>query len=314
MEALGRKMVKLCAGLPLAIVVLGGLLATKHTLMLCLVGGFEEEFGKRKGKGHFPEDSRINAERLYHLWIADGIIVDDDRVGDETIMDVAKRYLGAIAQRCMVQVQVETYTQRINYCRIHDLMLELCLSKAEINDFLRIIFLQRETDLANCFSTTSTTTIPKMRRLAIHLNRDVQRVFLPNLETTNQLRSILFCNQGVYLTELNSHFKYFKLLRNLDLEGFCFDKKFVKSIGDLISLRYLSFRRCLIPKWHSSICKLKYLQTLDLRNCHFNSGEEIVLHGMEQLRHLYIQLDLDVKLKFDGLSNFETLGGFDTVL
>ncbi|KAL7161351.1 hypothetical protein ACSBR2_041916 [Camellia fascicularis] len=49
--------------------------------------------------GHFPEDSRIDAERLYHLWIADGIIVDDDRVGDETIMDVAKRYLGALAQR-----------------------------------------------------------------------------------------------------------------------------------------------------------------------------------------------------------------------
>ncbi|KAL7179101.1 hypothetical protein ACSBR1_042476 [Camellia fascicularis] len=133
----------------------------------------------------------------------------------------------------MVQVQVEMYTQRNNYCHIHDLMLELCLSKAEINDFLRIIFLQRETDLANCFSTTSTTTIPKMHRLAIHLNRDVQRVFLPDFETTNQLRSILFCNRGVYLTELNSHFKYFKLLRNLDLEGFCFDKKIVKSIVDI---------------------------------------------------------------------------------
>ncbi|KAL7179080.1 hypothetical protein ACSBR1_042454 [Camellia fascicularis] len=219
----------------------------------------------------------------------------------------------------MVQVEVEEYTQRINYCSIHDLMLELCLSKAKMNDFLGIIHLQRETDLANCFSTTSsTTTASKIRKLAIHLNRDVKRVVLPELETTKHLRSILFCNsRSVYeesSIELNSHLKYFKLLRNLDLEGFKFNEKLVESIGNLISLRYLRFGGCLIPKWHSSICKLKHLQTLDLQFCEFNSGEVIVIHGMEQLRHLYISsnLNLNFKLKFDGLSNLETLGGFNT--
>ncbi|KAF5934476.1 hypothetical protein HYC85_030647 [Camellia sinensis] len=224
MEAIWRKMVKLCAGLPLGIIVLGGLLATKHTLRewevvyqnirshkwsddpiqhdngvsTVLALSYHDLPYQLKPCflyfGHFPEDYRIDAERLYHLWIGDGIIVDDDRVGDETIMDVAKCYLGALAQRCMVQVQVEEYTQRINYCRIHDLMLEL---------------------IANLCSI-----------------------------------------------ELNSHLKYFKLLRNLDLDAFEFDEKSVESIGNLISLRYLSFRGCLIPKWHSSICKLKHLQNL----------------------------------------------------
>ncbi|KAI7985784.1 putative disease resistance protein [Camellia lanceoleosa] len=347
MEALGRKMVKLCAGLPLAIIVLGGLLATKHTLRewemvyqnvrshkwsddliqhdngvskVLALSYYDLPYQLKPCFlyfGHFPEDSKIDAERIYHLWIADGIIVDDDRVGDETIMDVAKRYLGALAQRCMVQVQVEKYTQRINHCRIHDLMLELCLSKAKMNDFLGIIHLQRETDLAACFSTTSTITIPKMRKLAVHLNRDVERVVLRDLETTNQLRSILFCNprcDNKSSIELNSHFKYFKLLRNLDLEGLKFDEKSVESIGNLIRLRYLSLRCCSIPKWHSSICKLKYLETLNLRSCKFNSGEVIVLHGMEQLRHLYISNEHCAKYKFklDGLSNLETLGGFYT--
>ncbi|GMQ10756.1 hypothetical protein CsSME_00053640 [Camellia sinensis var. sinensis] len=346
MEVIGRKMVKLCAGLPLAIIVLGGLLATKHTLREWEVVYQNVRSHKWNDDpiqhdnvvskvlalsyhdlpyqlkpcflyfGHFPEDYGISPERLYHLWIGDGIIVDDDRVGDETIMDVAKRYLGALAQRCMVQVEVEEYTQRINYCRIHDLMLELCLSKAKMNDFLGIIHLQRETDLANCFSTTSTTTAPKIRKLAIHLNRDVKRVVLSELETTKHLKSILFCNsRSVHeesSIELNSHLKYFKLLRNLDLEEFKFDEKSVESIGNLISLRYLRFRGCLIPKWHSSICKLKHLQTLDLQFCKFNSGEVIVIHGMEQLRHLYIPLNFNVKLKFDGLSNLETLGGFNT--
>ncbi|XP_028065153.1 probable disease resistance RPP8-like protein 2 [Camellia sinensis] len=220
----------------------------------------------------------------------------------------------------MVEVHVDMYTQRINYCRIHDLMLDLCLSKAKMNDFLEIIHLQRETDLADCFSTTSTTTTPKIRKLAIHLSRDVERVVFPDLETTKQLRSILLYDPRIHLwplssdekssIELNSHVKYFKLLRNLDLEGFKFDEKSVESVGNLISLRYLSFRSCFIPKWHSSICKLKYLQTLDLQHCEFNPGEVIVLHGMEQLRHLYIPRN--AKFKFDGLSNLETLGGFDT--
>ncbi|CAL5444778.1 unnamed protein product [Camellia sinensis] len=350
MEALGRKMVKLCAGLPLAIIVLGGLLARKHTLRewemvyqnvhshkwnddptqhdngvsTVLALSYHDLPYQLKPCflyfGHFPKDYGINADRLYHLWIADGIIVDDDRVGDETIMDVAKRYLGALAQRCMVEVHVDMYTQRINYCRIHDLMLDLCLSKAKMNDFLEIIHLQRETDLADWFSTTSTTITPKIRKLAIHLSRDVEKVVLPDLETNKQLRSILLYDPRIHLwplssdekssIELNSHVEYFKLLRNLDLEGFKFDEKSVESIGNLISLRDLSFGSCFIPKWHSSICKLKYLQTLDLQHCEFNPGEVIVLHGMEQLRHLYIPRN--AKFKFDGLSNLETLGGFDT--
>ncbi|KAF5934483.1 hypothetical protein HYC85_030654 [Camellia sinensis] len=141
MEAIRRKMVKLCAGLPLAIIVLGGLLATKHTLreweVVCqnvrshkwnddpiqhdnevskvLALSYHDLPYQLKPCflyfGHFPEDYEIDAERLYHLWIAYGIIVDDDRVGDETILDVAKRYLGALAQRCMVQVQVKEYTK-----------------------------------------------------------------------------------------------------------------------------------------------------------------------------------------------------------
>ncbi|KAI7986358.1 Disease resistance RPP8-like protein 3 [Camellia lanceoleosa] len=338
-KALGREMVKLCAGLPLAIIGLGGLLKTTHALReweMVYQNVRSQKWSDIEGVskvlalsyndlpcqlkpcflyfGLFLKDSEIDAERLYHLWLGDGIIVNDDRVGDETIMDVAKRYLGVLAQRCMVQVQVELYTQRI--C-LHDLMLDLCLSKAKMNDFLEIIHLQRETDLADCFSATSTTTTPKIRRLAIHLNRDVKRVVLPDLETTKQLRSILFCNRrrdDESLIELKSHFKGFKLLRNLDLEGFKFGEKSVESIGNLIRLRYLSFRSCFIPKWHSSICKLKYLQTLDLRGCNFNLGEEIVLHAMEGLRHLFISSNLNFRNKFklDGLSNLEIFEGFYT--
>ncbi|CAL5391746.1 unnamed protein product [Camellia sinensis] len=291
MEALGWRMVKLCGGLPLAIIVLGGLLAAKHTLREWEMV-YQNVWSHKWSNDHMQhddgvsKDSVIDAKKLYHLWMVDGILAVDDRMEDETMLDVAERYLGALAQRCMVQVQVEKFTQRIKYCRIHDLMLELCLSKAKINDFIGIVYLQCETDLAYCFSTTPTITT-KIRKLAIHLNMDVEKVVLPDLETTKQV---------------------------LDLERLEFDEKSLESIGNLVSLRYLSLRCCSIPKWHSSICKLKYLQTLDLLDCYFNSGEVIVLHQMERLRHLYISYNsiLRYKFKLDGLSNLETLEGFNT--
>ncbi|PSR98311.1 Disease resistance RPP8-like protein [Actinidia chinensis var. chinensis] len=343
MEALGRQMVKRCGGLPLAIVVLGGLLATKSTSrewdVVCknvkshrwieddvvskvLALSYHDLPYQLKPCflyfSYFPEDYEIRAEKLYYLWMAEGILSTEDRGEEETMMEVAECYLGELAQRCMVQVQVKGATGRIQYCRIHDILRDLCISKAKIRNFLRTIYLQRETDQVDLFSTSTT----RIRRLAIHLSRDVENVVLPVLESTKQLRSILFFTQNPTIDEarggpslqLNSHFKNLKLLRTLDLEGFDFPNISLKAIGELLSLRYLSFRNCTsITNLPQSIFKLRYLETLDLRTS-FESDEVIVLKKMERLRHLYLAYNADFRYQFklDGLSNLETLDGFHT--
>lgn len=79
MEELGKEMTKYYGGLSLAVVVLGGLLATKHTFYewemghrnveSCLRGKGNEQEGKGVSDllalsflslGHFPEDYELN--------------------------------------------------------------------------------------------------------------------------------------------------------------------------------------------------------------------------------------------------------------
>ncbi|RVX02290.1 putative late blight resistance protein-like R1A-3 [Vitis vinifera] len=77
LEELGRKIVAKCKGLPLAIVVLGGLLSTK-------------EKTEPSWERMLAEDSEIKASKLIHLWIAEGFV---QRRGKEKLEDIAEDYL-----------------------------------------------------------------------------------------------------------------------------------------------------------------------------------------------------------------------------
>ncbi|XP_052172030.1 LOW QUALITY PROTEIN: probable disease resistance protein At1g58602 [Diospyros lotus] len=145
MEELGMKMARQCGGLPLAIVVLGGLLATKKYTLSEWQKVYENvdshlmNDGKLYGEGedgrilgvlslsyqelpyqlktcflhlgHYPEDFDIEVEKLCQLWIAEGFVPESKEHKktreEETSMDVAIRYLSELAQRYMVQVTLE---------------------------------------------------------------------------------------------------------------------------------------------------------------------------------------------------------------
>ncbi|PKI53630.1 hypothetical protein CRG98_025963 [Punica granatum] len=129
LKELGKEMAKSCSGLPLAIVVLGGVLATKGTLgewhavnnnIKSYIRGNKDEEEDDGGLskvlglsfedlpyqlkpcflhvGHFPEDFEIPKKQLIHVWIAEGFITappesDEVDINQETMEDVAERYL-----------------------------------------------------------------------------------------------------------------------------------------------------------------------------------------------------------------------------
>ncbi|GMP91403.1 hypothetical protein CsSME_00042121 [Camellia sinensis var. sinensis] len=373
MEKSGIEMVEQCGGLPLAIVVLGGLLGTNLTLSHWQKvqqnfnsypkrGEYMRRGGGQDGRvldvlalsyqdlpyqlkacflylGNYPEDFDIDTERLYQLWLAEGFISQEEKGEDETMMDVAKRYMGELAQRCMVQVELQPEEYSINVeirgfpsCRLHDLMRDLCLSKAKEENFHQIIEYGHRNQQEHPSSSSMVTSIggntcSKIHRLIINLDKKNSNFRLfEQEERARHIRTILFfrgddCNYpfGEQLTHFSKESKFLRVI-NFDgnLLGRKGTKELPKEIGNLILLRHLGLNGTGFTKLPSSIGNLRHLQTLDLRTSFY--GEIIrvpnVLWKMEGLVHLYLpffgRFCTKGKLRVDGLRNLETLENLDS--
>ncbi|KAH0757043.1 hypothetical protein KY290_020536 [Solanum tuberosum] len=134
MESLAKDMVGKCRGLPLAIVVLSGLLSHRwgldkwQNVKDCLWKDIEEDsieisyilslsFNDLSSAlkkcflyfGIFPEDRVIYAEDIMRLWMAEGFIIPR---GEERIEDVAEGFLNELIRRSLVQV-VDTFWEKV---------------------------------------------------------------------------------------------------------------------------------------------------------------------------------------------------------
>ncbi|KAM7466517.1 hypothetical protein LguiB_014079 [Lonicera macranthoides] len=377
-KELATKLIKECGGLPLAVIILGGILATKQSLSewekvnqsikSYIIRG--DGMGKQEGDvtkilslsyndlpyqlkpcflylGKFQEDSKIKAERLYQLWMAEGIILSEDQRKGETMMNVAERYLNELAQRSMVEVQLKEGGEgfrKFKSCSLHDLMREFCLSKAKEEDFFNIIDFQHENSLELAESSSSFTN--KTRSVVIYFEdeKTANGKFSLDKERSQRLRSLLlFAAEGQEYyygppSVVRSHLSDFKMLRVLAIEGFCptlpksgisklpsfncDSLALLKAIGKLIHLRYLSLRYSKFIMFPSSINNLQHLQTLDLRGdfCFYLHCYRNMLRKIRQLQHLYLPYNdgnmtpifKSSKLQLDSLSNLETLVNYDT--
>ncbi|KAL3506329.1 hypothetical protein ACH5RR_031711 [Cinchona calisaya] len=365
LRVLGKEMVKYCGGLPLAIVVLGGILATKHEFneWKFVFQNVKPYFGKGEIIGQeeglqvqrilglsytdlpyrlkpcflylaiYPEDHDIEVESLYQLWMAEGMVSKEDRIGEESMMDVAERYLVEFAKRCMLQVELkkEPSIRKIESCRLHDLMRDLCLAKAKDENFLSVIDYRHrhiDTDIVDSSSSTG-----NVQRLVIFLNEeDVSKYVPPKKEMIGHVRSFIFSRLGGGLYEgylARTQFNSFKMLRALTIEGLnpaadtfydslCSTLDLFKlQVGELSHLRYLCLRNSSFLCLPSSVGNLEYLETLDLHDCEILWIRD-VLWKLKRLRHLCLPSitspiqGICGKLRFVGLTKLEILENFDT--
>ncbi|CBI38077.3 unnamed protein product, partial [Vitis vinifera] len=260
LEELGKKIVANCGGLPLAIVVLGGLLSRKEKTPLSwqkvldsltwhLNQGPDSCLGVLALSyndmpyylkscflycGLFPEDSEIWTDKLIRLWVAEGFI---QRRGVEIAEDVAEDHLQELVHRSMIQVAARSFDGRVMSCRMHDLLRDLAISEA------------KDTKFFEGYESIDSTSPVSVRRLTIHQGKKTNS---KHLHTSRSLRSFICFSVCFQKNSLRSLHRRVKLLTVLDLEGMTINT-IPEGIGELIHLKYLCLRRTRIKRLPSSI-------------------------------------------------------------
>ncbi|EYU21842.1 hypothetical protein MIMGU_mgv1a020462mg, partial [Erythranthe guttata] len=159
-EEIGKKIARSCKGLPLSIVVTGGLLAkSKHTrehwdyVSKNLNSIVSSEDNERCLKvlllsyhhlpvhlkpcflymGVFPEEKNIHVSWLVKLWVSEGFLKP---INGKSLEVVSREYLEDLCDRNLIRVHQRGSNGKIKFCTIHDMVREVCVREAEKEKFL----------------------------------------------------------------------------------------------------------------------------------------------------------------------------------
>ncbi|RLN04745.1 hypothetical protein C2845_PM13G11040 [Panicum miliaceum] len=86
--------------------------------------------------GSYPEDHEIGKVELIRRWVAEGFV--SNSVGED-VWDVAESYFNELVNRSMIQPSYDRYNIRISGCRVHDMLLELIVSRCKEDNFLSLV-------------------------------------------------------------------------------------------------------------------------------------------------------------------------------
>ncbi|XP_057780805.1 putative late blight resistance protein homolog R1A-4 [Salvia miltiorrhiza] len=288
LESVGNEIVRLCRGLPLSIVVIGGfLLKSPRTV------GFWEDVAKNIKSipnsmekqeildvlslsynhlpphlkpcflymGIFEEDSEIRASRIIKLWVAEGFIKPKRA---QMLEEIAEGYLNDLVDRNLVLVGRHRYNGKIRSCRLHDLIRDLCLKVSEKDKFF--------------YAKRALHNMTEERRFICHdfiESEDVHEMS-DALMSAQLLRSLVSSRWSKLPV-------VFKLLRVLTMASDCSAEDIIQNLN----LRYLTFQPFAfgtLVRLPSSISFIWNLQTLTIEARLVVAPIEIWC--LSQLRHV----------------------------
>ncbi|KAM3284703.1 putative disease resistance protein RF9 [Capsicum chacoense] len=312
----GKDILEKCDGLPLAINVIGGLLAGKkqrsewqkvqrnlssyldksqtYGVSTILALSYQDLPPHLKScflyLGLFQKGKDINVKQLVHIWIAHGLIHQNE---EQKLEDIVEDYLDELIGRNMLQVILLRADGRVKSCRLHDLLRDFCIMKAKEEIFLEI--------------DNPSISFSESRHHVLYCPLE-RYEYLGN--SKSYVRSLLSFDSSSTLVNLDcictSSFKLLKVLY-IDSPGL---EVISDSIGKLFSLKYFGIgRRTRIKTLPRSISHLQNLETIDMpMSRSYSVLVSNVLWKLENLRHLFGYINSPRLLKIDRLNNLQTLG------
>ncbi|KAE8722274.1 10-formyltetrahydrofolate synthetase isoform 1 [Hibiscus syriacus] len=271
LKSLSFDIARKCDGLPLAIVAIGGLLSTKGKDVFEWTRLRDDLSKQLKSNPHlahvktilsinyhdlphylkscllyvgvFPRSHHIRVNKLIRLWMAEGLVKENQ---ERTLEETAKAYLTMLINRSLVQVEWSDSTGRARSCRVHDLIHEVLSKLEELN------LIQSSQASSNAVARYLWIDNNRARDLSIG-NGDFR------------IHSIIFSNlQELHDPVFERLSLNFKLLREIDFENAPFEY-LPEEIGNLWHLRYLSLRYSKIKMLPKSIGKLHNLLSVNLK-------------------------------------------------
>lgn len=177
--------------------------------------------------------------------------------------------------KCLVQVTSRRMDGGVKTCRVHSVLLDLCVFESMKEEFLEV---RTEANLS---------FVTRPRRLSLHCSQLQFDVSLSsNCCDTSSVRSFLCFGKGKYMYESDwiKLRKRIPVVRVLDLGNMTFNS-FPQDIDKLVLLKYLKLACAAYQALPDSVCELATLITLDLRDSSIVSLPKGIWN-MKSLRHI----------------------------
>ncbi|KAL1565189.1 putative late blight resistance protein R1A-10 [Salvia divinorum] len=309
LKADGKYIAMKCDGVPLMIVVIGGILKnqliksqlTAEDVWQTMSQSVSEAFQDRGVGiteavelsyhrlpddlrecfvilGVFPEDYEIPAEMLCELWISEGFVLP--RQG-RSIEESAEENMNDLISRNLLKAEKTNHMGKVKTCRVHDMIRAFCISIIKEDNLCEEVRRSSATGELE----PSGSQLRKSYRLCIR--SDLSK-FLSKYPSGPHVRSFL-C---FYKTPVNLESHYlaaitdgFKKLRILESKCIILEK-FPKKVVKLVHLRYLTLNIEIIKTLPVAITQLWNLQSLVVETKSHSITMEANLWRMVRLRYL----------------------------